>query len=99
MMKPRELRVSTRFAIRFQSVDDLVVAYSTNLSRGGLFLRTNRLLEKGSTLDLVMHLPDGEEDLLVPCTVVYVRQGKDVKAEGMGLKFIDPDDCVKKRLE
>ena len=98
-MKPRELRVSSRFAIRFQTVDALVVAYSSNLSRGGLFLRTNRLLPKGSQIELVIHLPDGGEDLQVPCTVVFIREGEEVKAVGMGLKFVDPDEKVKKRLE
>ncbi len=98
-MKARELRVSTRFAIRFRSVDELVVAYSANLSRGGLFLRTRRLLTKGSQLDLAIHLPDGEGDVQVPCVVVYVRDGSDGKAEGMGLRFIDPDERVRKRLE
>ncbi len=98
-MKPRELRVSSQFAIRFQTMDALVVAYSSNLSRGGLFLKTNRLLSKGSSLDLVIHLPDGQEDVTVPCVVIYVRDGADGKAMGMGLKFVDPDEKVRKRIE
>jgi uncharacterized protein (TIGR02266 family) len=98
-MKPRELRVSSQFAIRFQTMDDFVVAYSSNLSRGGLFLKTNRLQPKGSSLDLVIHLPDGQADVRVPCVVVYVRDGTDGKAMGMGLKFLDPDETVRRRLE
>jgi uncharacterized protein (TIGR02266 family) len=98
-MQPRDLRVSAQFSITFNTVDALVVAYSANLSRGGLFLKTTRLMPVQSVVSLVMHLPDGEQDVEVPCNVVFCRDGSDGQAAGMGLKFIDPDDTVKQRIE
>lgn len=98
-MQPRDLRVTAQFHITFHTVDALVVAYSSNLSRGGLFLQTTRLLPVDSVISLVIHLPDGGEDMEVPCTVVFTRDGTDGQATGMGLKFVDPEDTAKQRLE
>jgi uncharacterized protein (TIGR02266 family) len=98
-MQPRDLRVTAQFQITFQTVDALVVAYSANLSRGGLFLKTDRGMPEGSVISLVIKLPDGGTDIEVPCTVVFVRDGQDGQTAGMGLKFIDPDESIQKRIE
>ena len=98
-MQPRDLRVTAQFHITFRTVDALVVAYSANLSRGGLFLKTNRLLPIGSVVSLVIRLPDGMGDLEAPCGVIFVRDGSDEQTAGMGLKFIDPDAAIQKRIE
>lgn len=98
-MQPRDLRVTAQFHITFRTVDALVVAYSANLSRGGLFLKTNRLLPIGSVISLVIRLPDGMGDLEAPCSVIFVRDGSDEQPAGMGLKFIDPDAAIQKRIE
>lgn len=98
-MQPRDLRVTAQFQITFHSVDALVVAYSANLSRGGLFLKTDRAMPQGSVISLVIKLPDGGEDIEVPCTVIFARDGADGQAAGMGLKFIDPDESIQRRIE
>lgn len=98
-MQPRDLRVTAQFHITFRTVDALVVAYSANLSRGGLFLKTDRAVPEGSVISLTVRLPDGDEELEVPCSVVFARDGSDGQAAGMGLKFIDPDASIQKRIE
>jgi uncharacterized protein (TIGR02266 family) len=98
-MQPRDLRVTAQFHITFRTVDALVVAYSANLSRGGLFLKTDRPVPEGSTISLTIQLPDGGEQIEVPCNVVFTRDGRDGQAAGMGLKFIDPDESIQKRIE
>ena len=99
--RSRDLRVKATFRVRYQSVDELVLAYSKNLSRGGLFLASKRLLERGSIVRLNIELPDGGPELTVPCKVVFVRSADspDGKSAGMGVKFIDPDDVTRRRLE
>jgi uncharacterized protein (TIGR02266 family) len=98
-MQPRDLRVSAQFHITFRTVDALVVALSANLSRGGLFLKTNRVMPQGGVVSLVIHLPDGGEDVEVPCSVVFARDASDGQSPGMGLRFIDPDETIRKRIE
>jgi uncharacterized protein (TIGR02266 family) len=98
-MQPREPRVAAQFHITFQTVDALVVAYSANLSRGGLFLKTDRTMPEGSVISLTIQLPDGGESVSVPCSVVFARDGSDGQTAGMGLKFIDPDCTIQNRIE
>jgi uncharacterized protein (TIGR02266 family) len=84
-------------------MDDLVVAYSKNLSKGGLFLRTDKSLPAGSIVRLHIELPDGGGELVLECRVVYVRDPTDWdslgQAAGMGIQFVDPDDEARGRIE
>jgi uncharacterized protein (TIGR02266 family) len=77
-------------------MDDLVVAYSGNLSRGGLFLKSEELLPVGTVVTITIELPDGGPELKVPCSVVFAR---DTDVRGMGVKFNDPDEQTKQRIE
>jgi uncharacterized protein (TIGR02266 family) len=84
-------------------MDDLVVAYSKNLSKGGLFLRTDRCLPVDSRVRLHLELPDGGGELTVECRVAYVSEPTDWDAighpAGMGIQFADPDDSMRARIE
>ena len=64
-MKPRVPRVPTSFRVRYASMDDLVVAYSGNLSRGGLFLKSEELLPVGTVVTITLELPDGGPEIVV----------------------------------
>ena len=99
--RSRDLRVKATFRVRYQNLDDLVIAFSKNLSRGGLFLATNKHLPQGSILRLNIELPDGGPEITVPCEVAYVRSAADSqgRSAGMGIKFIDPDEVARRRLE
>jgi uncharacterized protein (TIGR02266 family) len=99
--RSRDLRVKATFRVRYRSMDDLVIAFSTNLSRGGLFLATKKQLPQGSILRLNIELPDGGAEITVPCEVAYVRSADDAqgRSAGMGIKFIDPDEVARRRLE
>lgn len=95
-MQQREPRVPTSFRVRYASMDDLVVAYSGNLSRGGLFLKSDELLPVGTVVSITLELPDGGPEIAVPCTVVFTR---DTGLRGMGVKFNDHDEETKNRIE
>jgi len=101
--KKREQRVEAAFRVRYKSMDDLVVAYSKNLSRGGLFLRTNKFLPVDSTIRLHLDIPDGGEPISMPCRVAYVRDDTDWgsvgEASGMGIEFLEPNEEVRERVE
>ena len=97
----RDLRVKAAFRVRYRTMDELVVAYSSNLSRGGLFLVTDRQPPPGSVVRLSIELPDGGPEIVVPCEVVFVRDADSETGAvaGMGLRFIDPDQVTRRRLE
>lgn len=95
-MKPRAPRIPASFRVRYASLDDLVVAFSGNLSRGGLFLKSEQLLPVGSEVTVTLELPDGGPELQVPCAVVFTRS---TDVCGMGLRFTEPDNVTRERIE
>jgi uncharacterized protein (TIGR02266 family) len=66
----------------------LEVLVSRDLSRGGLFLRSNKPLEPGARVDLVLEPPAGDPVTLEAEVVRAVAPGGDEPA-GMGLRFLD----------
>lgn len=89
-------RVSARFDVRFQDVQDAaraLRAYSLNLSAGGLCLRTQRSYDVGSRVRLQMTV-DGE-DFDLQGLVAWVRDD----AEAIGVRFVDLSEEERARLQ
>jgi Tfp pilus assembly protein PilZ len=66
-------------------------AISSDLSYGGLFIRTNHAFTPGTVIDIVIHLPDGTSSRLkgrvrraLKTTVVSLKNG-------MGIELIEKD--------
>ena len=89
---------------------DLRVDYSTrdaflanrvsNLSKGGLFIATDKPLPVQSELDLVLTLKEEDARIRARGRVIWnydIRQGTSRVIPGMGIKFLDlsPDDSRK----
>src|SRR5882672_7531952 len=89
-LAPRESpRVESVFRVRYATLDQLVVAYSADLSKGGMFLASDQFLPVNSTLRLLLELPDHGGELSISCRVVYIRDKvtaqRTGKAAGMGI--------------
>lgn len=80
-------RVPCSVRVTFRSPSAFLVAYATNLSRGGLFLETDEPLEVGEELSLSLEVPDlGALD--VPARVAWHRPAAgDQGPAGMGIEF------------
>jgi uncharacterized protein (TIGR02266 family) len=89
----RTRRIEAAFRVRYHSVDQLVVALTHDLSRGGLFMRTNRFLPINAIVRVHLELPDGGGELPVICRVAFVRSDAEAialgKPAGMGVEFLD----------
>jgi uncharacterized protein (TIGR02266 family) len=94
------VRVPARTQVSFGSSDELGASLMTNLSRGGLFVVTDKPAEMGTRLELCIHLEDSEEDLVVSTLVASVgpRPDADVLQYGMGLRFDELKPEVEKRI-
>jgi uncharacterized protein (TIGR02266 family) len=81
------------FRVEYTSVDRLIVAYSRDLSRGGMFLATDDFLPLNAVICLEIDLPEGGGRITVTCRVVYVRDKNESaatrKPAGMGVQFLD----------
>jgi len=89
-------RVQATFRVRYPTLDQLVVAFSTDLSKGGIFLQTERFLPINAVIRLQLELPDSGGEIEVIGRVAHVRD--DYEAEltsqptGMGIEFLDLTD-------
>ncbi len=93
--KRREPRVGAVLKIRlaFGSMSDFVERYATNLSRGGLFIRTRDPQPSGTELELDITLDTGEVVLrgrgVVRWTTPPSAPGEPHRDPGMGIKFTE----------
>ena len=95
------VRVPTRLKVSFHSVGELRGSLMTNLSRGGLFIATDRPADLGSRLELRIHIEDTGEDIVLPAVVVSHDVGPDLRPEprGMGMRFLELSPEMQRRVD
>jgi uncharacterized protein (TIGR02266 family) len=95
-------RVESIFRARYATLDQLVVGYSADLSKGGMFLSSDQALPVNATFTLKLELPSRGGELSVKCRVVYARDAaaaeKTGKPAGMGVQFLDLDEQALNRI-
>lgn len=87
-------RAHKTFKIVYRSPISFVNHYLSDISAGGLFIKTGTPLDVGETFDLKLFLPNGGKELLVACEVVWVHAEEDGTTNGnhppgMGVRFLD----------
>ena len=97
-------RVPKKFKIAYSSPQALTKSYLSNISRGGVFIKTNHPMDRGTRFDLKISLPDGEKQLEVSCEVAWVRLKEQVTSKekfspGMGIKFLNLSPEGRGRIE
>ncbi|MGD2126961.1 MAG: TIGR02266 family protein [Desulfobacteraceae bacterium] len=88
----QERRVQKTLSLTYKDDQAFIKAYSSNLSSGGLFIRTEKPLSQGEQFFLKLQLPDVTEPLKVNCEVVWARssaEASDRRPAGMGVKFLE----------
>jgi len=82
-------RVPVALEVRYASTCAFLVAYTTNLSKGGVFLETPTPLPIGSEITLTINAPHAPEPMVVPGRVAWVRDASDPEGHpvGMGVEF------------
>jgi CheY-like chemotaxis protein/Tfp pilus assembly protein PilZ len=91
----RDPRVVARCVVAFERLDRRVVAESEDLSRRGLFVRTDELLPVGAIIDLELTLPNNAR-FEVSARVAHLLAPSSARAlgrhVGMGLELVDRGD-------
>jgi uncharacterized protein (TIGR02266 family) len=95
----RAPRVEATFRVSYPNVDQLLVAYSSDLSKGGMFLQTDQFLPVNAVVRINLELGEGSAEIPVLSRVVYVRDAAAARAvgkpAGMGIEFLDMTaDCL-----
>jgi len=82
-------RVPYAVAVQFRSASAFLIAYSVNLSRGGLFLETQHDLPVGTPLELSFSIP-GSGDVGLAGHVAWRRGPESPEGPaGLGVEFVD----------
>ena len=75
-----------------QGVDEFAAKYATNLSDGGMFIRTRDPKPRGTELSFKVELADGQRVLQGIAVVRWTRADGDPNGPpGMGLEFLELD--------
>lgn len=93
-----EITSNTRFLARIAiysgpTQSDLVTDYSINISTGGVFIETAKILPEGTEIVVKFCLPEAETPIVTRARVAWTNEpGAFKKATlpaGMGLQFLD----------
>lgn len=90
-------RIKARLKVRFKSANAFISEYTHNISKGGLFVRTGKPCASGSLVEVVLVIPETEQEVVATGEVIHIvtpEEATDKQPAGMGLQLreIDPLD-------
>lgn len=102
--KDRSEISSKKYKVVYQTLEAFTNSYLSTIGNGGIFIKTDRTLEKGSQFYLKLFIPDGAKELEVLCEVVWacVPESPEEKSRlspGMGVRFLNLSREGKVRIE
>ena len=96
-------RVRTRLQVKWKSAREFLVAYSENISRGGIFVATAKPPAVREIVELLLELPDAGPPARTDAEVVQCVTPEEARAQrrvaGAGLQFVGSDDEFRRRLD
>lgn len=92
----RDPRRAVNLLIDYQSLDQFFNDYATNISLGGVFIRSRNPLPVGTRLRVAFSLPGLEKMVETVGEVAHVMDGRSQDGfVGMGIRFNDLDSKAK----
>ncbi len=91
------LRHKAKVDVNYRHGETYLFSRTENLSELGVFLVSDDPFDKGTKIDL-RFLPPGGEPLEVTGEVMWVDRGSRGSPAGMGVRFIDLNEQVKKQI-
>jgi uncharacterized protein (TIGR02266 family) len=87
-----DMRIQKTLSLTYKDDQAFISAYTSNISTGGLFIKTDKPLRLGDQFLLRLQVPALHEPLKVSCEVAWVRglsEATPKEPAGMGIKFIE----------
>lgn len=96
----RRVPIETRVQFTFDRFSGFILEYSSNISPGGMFLKTKTPLPLGKTLDFEFSMGDGYELIKGRGEVVWTRSEDDgpTRPAGMGIRFLELSEGSKELI-
>jgi uncharacterized protein (TIGR02266 family) len=90
--KRKHVRVPLRLLVEYEDAEDFIGDYTENLSAGGTFIHTSRLLQRDTRVQLVLSFPGLLQPIALEGIVRWSRRGKQ---PGIGLELVPNRDFEK----
>lgn len=99
--KRRSERLQHELLVAYRTVDGFITDWAVNISKGGLFINSRNPLPVGTTVRLIISLPDTPFpfDLTGRVTRVSEYDNPMNEVPGMGVEFVDIDEDKRARIE
>ena len=94
-------RLQHELLVAYRTVDGFITDWAVNISRGGIFINTRKPLPVGTTVRLIVSLPDTAFPFDLAGRVARVNEFDNPanQVPGMGIEFLDVDDEKRARIE
>lgn len=92
-------RVQVQLQVRFRTARDFVLEHATNVSRGGIFIRSDDPPPMDSAVEVQILLPDGGAPAITAGVVVHRQLPAPGKVAGVGIQFADASDGFRERID
>ena len=86
----------TGFAVKFRDTGDFTGEYADNISRGGIFIRTDKVLPKDAPVVISLYIPGSARPMYLEGKVVWWRASD---PPGLGIRFVDPPLTITRRID
>ena len=99
--KRQDDRLQHELLVAYRTVDGFITDWAVNISRGGIFINTRNPLALGSTVRLIISLPDAAFPFDLSGKVIRVSEFDNAQNQvpGMGIEFVDVDEDKQVRIE
>ena len=92
-------RIPVKLAVRFRTSHDFVQEHATNISRGGIFIRTDHPPPLETVVEVELQLPDTGMPVTSAAIVVNRQLPGGSKLAGVGVQFVDASDVFRERID
>src|SRR5438093_7856886 len=93
-------RLQHELLVAYRTVDGFITDWAVNISRGGIFINTRNPLAVGTTVRLIISLPDTAFPFDLTGRVARVNEfdNPSNQVPGMGIEFVDVDEEKRVRI-
>jgi len=92
-------RIPVKLQVRFRTATEFVQEHAVNLSRGGIFIRSNDPPPIDTAVEVELLLPDSGPPVSTAGVVVHRQLPGGVKVPGVGVQFVDASDAFRERID
>lgn len=87
-----EERFNAALKVSYNSYNDFITEYTSDVSKGGIFINTKRHHKMNEIVDLFLDVPGFDKPLVIKGEVVHIKiQNVPDEDAGIGVKFVDID--------